>query len=229
MSVKATKLKKEDALKIPILDIGRIVVPQFTDRGSRSTGQCCKHKDEKLGNLRFRENKNYAHCFTCGENFDPISMVMDYRNLNFTEALEFLYDYFPNYFTLEDYNHANWTGLSTKDYRFLGISSQLPLGTETYDIRQFAKKFPKDHDVLLVSKVLKVKENLLEIKEQLLLRGFTDEKIDKDERKIEEKLFNLLKTGLISPDFKKNLSFETFKENLEIILKEKLEGEKYEL
>jgi len=216
------RLNKKDALRIPVLDIARIVVPQFVDKGKFSTGQCCRHEDNKLGNLRFKEGKNYAHCFTCGESFDPISMVTEFRNLDFQEALEFLHDYFPNYFTTDIEYHNSWTGLSNKDYSYLGIQSQVMLGEESMDIRTFAKKFPKDHDVLLVSKIIKMKENMEIIKDHLLMRKFDESKIEKDEKKINEKLFQLFNSGIFSSDFKiKGLD----PDNFNLVLKELLSEE----
>ena len=36
---------------------------------------------------------NLARCFRCGENFNPIDLVMITRGLNFTEAVQFLLPY----------------------------------------------------------------------------------------------------------------------------------------
>lgn len=215
------RLNKKDALRIPIIDVARIVVPQFVDKGKYSTGQCCRHEDKKLGNLRFKERENYAHCFTCGEGFDPIKLVTDFRRLEFLDALDYLYDYFPTYFSTELEYHSSWTGLSNKDYSYLGIQSQVPFGAESIDIRSFAKKYPKDHDILLISKILKMKESMEQIKCQLLLKKLDAVKIEKDERKIDEKLFEFFKTGVFSKEFKiSDLKFEEFHHTLKNLLHE---------
>ena len=198
------RVNAKEANAIPILEVARLVVPRFQDKGHLSTGQCCRHTDEKLGNLRFKVDANFAHCFTCDTTWRPVDLVMDFMSLSFLDALEYLYNHFPSYFTDIDYYDVRpaWNGLSNKEYRYLGIPTQLYFGKLILNIRDFAENFPDEHDSLLIVKVI---EKLNEINSLAnFLQGRMDSlEINQDQKKIEKKLYTLLHKGLRS---KKNES-----------------------
>lgn len=188
---------KEEARAIPILDVAYLVVPFFVNKGNRSTGECCKHTDNKLGNLRFEIDDNYAKCFTCGTKWDTIGLVMDFKRLSFTDALEFLYQNFPSYFSNveEITERPKWNGLENKEYHFFKINSQLIIGHTVINIREFATEFPEEHDMLLIEKTYKLKEEIDEVY-YALLGKYDKEKLEKDKNNIEAKILSLLKKGL---------------------------------
>lgn len=192
-------LDAKEANAIPILEVARLVVPRFTDKGSRSTGQCCRHTDNKLGNLRFKTDKNFAHCFTCNTTWWPVALVKDFRNLSFQDALEFLYSHFPSYFSnVKEYEEKpKWKGLSNKEYKYLGISIQQCFGNIIMDIREFANSFPNEHDALLIAKVIE-KQKEIDSLTHFLNGKIDSEKIKSDKAKIEDKLYGLLTKGLMN-------------------------------
>lgn len=192
-------LDVKEANSIPILEVAKYVVPRFTDKGNKSTGQCCKHTDNKLGNLRFKEKGNFAHCFTCNTTWKPVSLVMDFCNLGFTDALEYLYSRFPSYFSnIQEYEKKpKWHGLLNKEYKYLGISIQQNFGNMVMDIREFATCFPDEHDALLIAKILK-KQKEIDALANFLHKKMDSEKIQQERAKIEDKLYNLLTKGLMN-------------------------------
>ena len=192
-------LDAKEANSIPILEVARYVVPKFTDKGSKSTGQCCKHTDNKLGNLRFKTDKNYAHCFTCNTTWGPVNLVMDFLNINFLSALDYLHSRFPSYFTIKEYEKKpKWNGLLNKEYKYLGISIQQSFGNNiVMDIREFATLFPDEHDILLISKVLE-KQKEVDSLAHFLSQKMDSEIIKTDKTKIEDKLYGLLTKGLMN-------------------------------
>lgn len=193
------RLDVREANAIPILEVARLVVPRFVDKGSRSTGQCCRHTDNKLGNLRFKLDKNFAHCFTCNTTWWPVDLVKDFRNLSFQDALKFLYSHFPSYFSnVKEYEEKpKWKGLSNKEYKYLGISIQQNIGNMVMDIREFATCFPDEHDALIIVKILK-KQKEIDMLADFLRGKMNPEKIQQDKAKMEDKLYDLLSKGLIN-------------------------------
>jgi len=192
-------LDAKEANLIPILEVAKCVVPRFTDKGNKSTGQCCKHTDNKLGNLRFKENGNFAHCFTCNTTWKPVSLVMDFCKLSFTDALKYLYNRFPSYFTnVQEYEKKpKWYGLLNKEYKYLGISIQQNIGNMVMDIREFATCFPDEHDALLIAKILKKQKEIDRLAD--FLRGrINPEKIQQDKAKMEDRLYDLFTKGLMN-------------------------------
>lgn len=196
-------LDAKEADLIPILEVARYVVPRFTDNGNKSTGQCCKHTDNKLGNLRFKLDSNFAHCFTCNTTWFPVNLVMDFCNLSFTDALEYLYSRFPSYFSnvLEYEEKPKWNGLLNKEYKYLGISIQQSFGNIVMDIREFATSFPDEHDTLLVAKVME-KQKEIDSLALFLSEKMDSEKITQDKSKMEDKLYRLLAKGLMNKNMK---------------------------
>lgn len=207
-------LDAKEANSIPILDVARIVVPRFQDKGRLSTGECCMHIDNKLGNLRFKIEKNYAHCFTCGRTWWPVSLVMDFMKMDFKEALEFLYRYFPSYFTVEltkeKKKKPKWNGLTNQEYKFLGIAIQQHLGNTAMNIRDFANIFPEEHDALLTAKIQEKKKEIDRLN-KFLIGKIDNEELNRCRLKIEKKIENLLNKGLKSKNketnYKKIVSF----------------------
>lgn len=49
---------------------------------------CCPFHDEKTPSFTVSQNKQFYHCFGCGVNGTAISFLMDYRHLEFPEAIE---------------------------------------------------------------------------------------------------------------------------------------------
>ena len=199
------RVNAKEANAIPILEVARLVVPRFQDKGHLSTGQCCRHTDEKLGNLRFKVDANFAHCFTCDTTWWPVGLVKDFCNLSFQDALEFLYSHFPSYFSnVKEYEKKpKWRGLSNKEYKYLGVSIQQNIGNMVMDIREFATCFPDEHDALLIAKILKKQKEIDRLAD--FLRGrINPEKIQQDKAKMEDRLYDLLTKGLMN---KKNNIF----------------------
>jgi len=192
------RVNAKEANAIPILEVARLVVPRFQDKGHLSTGQCCRHTDEKLGNLRFKVDANFAHCFTCDTTWWPVGLVKDFCNLSFQDALEFLYSHFPSYFSnVKEYEKKpKWRGLSNKEYKYLGISIQQCFGN-IMNIREFANSFPNEHDALLIAKVIE-KQKEIDSLTHFLNGKIDSEKIKSDKAKIEDKLYGLLTKGLMN-------------------------------
>ncbi|QUH22059.1 hypothetical protein [Alkaliphilus sp. B6464] len=209
-------LDSEEANSIPIKSVARLVIPRFQESNNKSTGECCKHTDQILGNLRLKnedehsgDSNNYAHCFTCGETWYPVKLVMDYKGFGFQDAMEFLYQNFPSYFTnVKEFDDIpKWEGLDNNEYKYLGIRIQHRFGDITIDVREFAREFPKEHDILLLSKIIEIKSKIDKIETYGLEKHIEKDKIQKDKEKIDKKLLDLLKRGLISTEYKK-LKFE---------------------
>ena len=69
--------------------IGRDV--KLTKRGRDAIGLCPFHR-EKSPSFNVMEDKQFYHCFGCGENGDALAWVMQRQNLNFKEAVSVLAD-----------------------------------------------------------------------------------------------------------------------------------------
>ena len=193
------KINAHEANKIPILEIARRIVPKFIDRGSNSTGKCVKHIDNKLGNLRFKTDKNYAHCFTCNTTWGPVNFVMDFLNLEFFEALKYLHKTFPHYFTTNEIDvkqkKRRWKGLLIKEYKVLNINNFLYLGNTPINIRDFAESFPKEYNSLLHLKAYAKKEEINTLYEKL--KGKVDgKKLENDKKEYLEEIERLLNKGV---------------------------------
>lgn len=203
-------ISKDEANKIPILQVARLVVPKFIENGTKSTGQCNLHTDNVLGNLRFKTTYNYAHCFTCNHTWKPVDLVMSFTGRSFKEALEFLYERFTNYFSIvqEIEERPKWTGLSNKDYSYLGISIHQSFGNVNMDIRDFAIQFPKEHDDLLMLKILEKYEEIDKISD-FLSDKIDPDKLKKDKENIEKKLIKLLNKGLMNKSRKREIFIST--------------------
>lgn len=76
---------------LPILLVAELVVPKFINRGKNSIGQCVLHEDNKLTNLKFHIEGNFAHCFTCDTTWTPYRLLKDFGKFkNIYEVVKFL-------------------------------------------------------------------------------------------------------------------------------------------
>lgn len=195
------QLSVDEADNIPILEVAAHFVEDFSDRGKNSTGRCCNHEDKKLGNLRFVPDGykgNYAKCFTCGGFWRPVSLVMDFGNMDFLTAMDYLYTHFPSYFTeVKEYESKKWEGLLNKEYKFFKIGTNVCIGNEKISIRNFALNFPNEHDEILLERALNLLSKLCEI-ENIIDGSIPIEKIVKDREEVKSKIFKLLKKGLMN-------------------------------
>lgn len=208
---KKLSFDKQEALNIPILEVAAIVMPSFVEKGKNSTGQCCKHTDNKLGNVSFQLDKNRVHCFTCSSHWNNISLVMDYLNLNFYDALCWLYEKFPTYFSnVEEFKiKEKWNGLENNEYKFLKINTSVYILDKNMHIREFANEFPEEHDYLLVSKALKIVNSISEYNTELMKRGFEENCLNLHLERINKKIKDLVTKGLMN------------KNNLELFVKKR--------
>ncbi len=202
------KYDLNEANSIPILSIAPFFVEKFINKGYLSTGKCCLHSDNKIENLRFKIEDNYCHCFTCGNTWHPVSFVMAFGNMSFKEALDWLYQKFPNYFRhIEEIDtRKKWYGLSNKEYNWLEMSRQITIGNKIIDIRDLANDYPKEHDNILVSKILKKYFRVIKLEKILtdmfyannLPESITLSRIKNDRNYFINKLAALWKKGLIN-------------------------------
>lgn len=211
----------EDAHSIPIIEVGALVVTGFEYYNSKPTGQCCKHVDNKKGNFSFNTNRNYAKCFTCGEAFTTINLVKAYKGLGFKDAILFLYNNFPTYFTQEPYGGEfvpaieNWDGLTNKEYMYIKVPTRLTIAEKTLSISEFAKEHPFEHDIMLVEKIIDYRNYIEKIHTILLFDKKLDKKtIEQNYKDIYTNFKNLLTKGLRN----KELLPKTGKINLKVLL-----------
>lgn len=214
---------KEEAKSIPIIEVGELVVTDFSYRGNMPTGRCCKHVDEKWGNFHFRTKNNVAKCYSCGQVWDSIGLVEDYKGLNFAESVNFLYDHFPEYFSKKpfsdvQYEKEEWYGLTNKEYRYLKIPTRLLIKDKMISIRQVYKEFPYEHDILLIKSVIRIKNDVERI---FKYRVHSDNNATKDKAAYYNKIFELIKKGM----YHQNLISGKRKINLDQILFELIKTE----
>lgn len=217
----------DDCYSIPIVEVGALVVPGFEYYNGKPTGQCCRHTDNKKGNFSFEVKQNFAKCFTCQEAFTTINLVKAYKNLKFKNAILFLYQHFPSYFRKEPFSgeyvppQDNWDGLTNQDYMFLKLPTRIPVG-EKMQIREFAKKHPLEHDILLVDSIMNKTEVIEKVYRSFLKKSNISkielDKIKKDRKEIYKKLLNLLEKGIRNKDLLKQVN-KNNKINLKSLLK----------
>ena len=58
--------------------------------GAEYTGLCPFHEDRHTGSFMVSPRKNIAHCFPCGETWNPVDFVMKIENLDYPDALRWL-------------------------------------------------------------------------------------------------------------------------------------------
>ena len=69
--------------------IGAVVSHFVDNRGFRRNIRCPFHED-KNASMKVYEKSNRFVCFGCGANGNPINFVMQYKNCDFKEAVNFL-------------------------------------------------------------------------------------------------------------------------------------------
>jgi DNA primase len=72
--------------QVDIVDLINRRVP--LKKAGKDYKACCPFHDEKTPSFTVVADKQYYHCFGCGENGSAIDFVMKYDHLNFTEAVE---------------------------------------------------------------------------------------------------------------------------------------------
>lgn len=223
-----------DCYSIPIVEVGALVIPGFQYINSKPTGECCKHIDNKKGNFSFNIKKNYAKCFTCLTAFTTINLVKEYKGFCFTDAVLFLYQNFPSYFRKKPFGgeysdiKEQWDGLTNQEYMYLKLPTRIPVNGEKIQIREFAKKYPLEHDILLINTIINHKEIIENVYLSFSKRFNQDnsnlENIKKHRKEIYLKLLNLLEKGIRNKDFLKKINdkidLKVLIKNLELKQKE---------
>lgn len=198
----------EEAHAIPILDVASLVMNKYGVTKGKLTAECPLHTDNKLGNISFSKNRNIVKCFTCGTSWTTINIVKTCLNMDFKNAIGFLYDNFPNSFSQKpdfkgngDSNFQKWDGLSNKEYSSLKISTRLQVNGSVMPISAFAKAYPTEHDTLLVAAIKNILLEIKELKKDFLRENqYTEEhkaKLDNDYIETSKKFINLLDKGLM--------------------------------
>jgi DNA primase len=59
-------------------------------KNGREFQACCPFHNEKTPSFTINDEKNFYHCFGCGQHGDALSFVMEYERLNYREAIETL-------------------------------------------------------------------------------------------------------------------------------------------
>lgn len=72
--------------RIDIVDLIDSYIP--LKRAGRSFLACCPFHQEKTPSFNVSSTKQFYHCFGCGANGNAISFMMNYRNLEFRDAIE---------------------------------------------------------------------------------------------------------------------------------------------
>lgn len=218
-----------DAHSIPIIEVGQLVVTDFEYYCGKPTGKCCDHIDGK-GNFSFKKEKNYAKCFTCQRPFTTINLVKAYKGYDFKNTIIFLYQNFPSYFRQEPFGSDyvfikdDWDGLTNQEYMDLKILTRILVNGEKIQIKEFAKLYPLEHDILLITNIIKHKSTIEDIYYTFNNTCFSSincdlEKIKQDRKDIYNKLLTLLKKGMRNKKLIKNCKTQINLENLLITLK----------
>lgn len=193
----------DEAHSIPILDVANLVMESVTKRSTSYTAKCPNHADNKLGNISFNFKYNCVKCFSCGASFTTINLVKTCNNLGFKDAIAFLYQHFPSYFTkAPDYTNSGecvkWEGLTNDEYRFLKLETKFLVEGKFASIRVFATMFPEEHDKILIRKMKDIYNEIYLLYNDMSNQGVKLSKLDKERKDFEDKLLNLLKKGLIN-------------------------------
>lgn len=97
------KYNAEDLNNIPIVNVAEKLGIDV-DRCNKAF--CFRNHDKNTKSLSFQKNKNFFHCFGCGVGGGTINLVMEYYNIGFIEACEWLYHVFnltrPSLFFFEN-------------------------------------------------------------------------------------------------------------------------------
>lgn len=79
--------KYDYAMNIRIEEVCRHLYP----KGDYKRAKCCPFHKDKTPSFHVYQNTNSWFCFGCNEGGSPINFVMRKNNLNFKEAVKFLY------------------------------------------------------------------------------------------------------------------------------------------
>ncbi|MBT6656076.1 MAG: DNA primase, partial [Candidatus Thioglobus sp.] len=72
--------------QVDIVDLINRRVP--LKKAGKDYKACCPFHNEKTPSFTVVADKQYYHCFGCGENGNAIDFVMKFDHLNFIEAVE---------------------------------------------------------------------------------------------------------------------------------------------
>lgn len=76
------------------IDLLRLIEEETGQRRSKVGAICCPFHNEKTPSFRVRfdsnKNKQFYHCFGCGEHGDAIDFITKYKNLSYVEAKKYL-------------------------------------------------------------------------------------------------------------------------------------------
>lgn len=230
-----TELEYDNMLKecysIPILEVGALVVPDFEIYRGNATGKCCKHVDNKKGNFSFETKKNFAKCFTCQQSFTTINLVKEFNGLKFKDAILFLYQNFPSYFTKEpfsgEYKYVkdDWNGLTNNEYSYLKLPTRIPLNGGKMQIREFARLYPFEHDVLLINTIMLHKKLIEDVYNSFISTSneldINISKVKQDRKDMYYKLLFLLEKGVMNKNLLKKVNGKLDLERTLIILNNK--------
>lgn len=192
----------EEAKSIPCVEVGELVVTDFRYINREPTGKCCDHTDNKWGNFKFRTKYNRVKCYSCHKTWNNIDLVKDYKRMEFNDAILFLYHHFPKYFSVVPFeNKGNyvpeeWDGLSNTEYRFLKIPTRLFVKDKMIFIRDFAKEFSYEHDILIAESILRAKDDI----ERIFVLQKNNPKAVQDRKDIYKRLFELLQRGIMNKE-----------------------------
>jgi len=62
-------------------------IPQLKKRGNNHVA-CCPFHNEKTPSFNVSQQKQFYHCFGCGQSGSAISFLMNYENMHFVDAIE---------------------------------------------------------------------------------------------------------------------------------------------
>ena len=209
----------EEAKSIPIIEVAELVVTDFQFINREPTGKCCNHTDNNWGNFKVRKN-NTCKCYSCDTRWNSIDLVKSYKRLEFNDAMRFLYNHFPSYFSVVPFENnvqyvkEEWNGLTGDEYRFLRIPSRLFVKDKIIFIREFAKEFSCEHDILILESIQRMKSDI----ERIFQFQRNDPDAIQDRKDIYQKLFALLHKGIMHKelvDGKEKLDLDLTIKNLE--------------
>lgn len=83
---------------------------------------CPFHNDKHFGSCMISKNKQFAKCYACGESFDAIKLVREKENMNYVNAVEFLWTtILGRTMPQVDEKEKNKRILSYNELKFIGL------------------------------------------------------------------------------------------------------------
>ena len=89
LEIPTQQLKTLSPSEIKSLVNTRSVIGRYVNLNNKGMGLCPFHKDTNNSFVLYENSQNY-HCFGCGANGDVITFTMEFHNLEFSNALEWL-------------------------------------------------------------------------------------------------------------------------------------------